>query len=497
MVRLNLLSFLIVWLAVFSPTQALAHEVIECPAKQLELSKVDFTVRECNTFSFQEYQMSGHSVWLLISVPDAINIKNTPQPVGLFISGPISAKVFVNGVAVGEKGKSSLQYDTETPGAFDWVGYVPETALKQTSNQIALHISNFHGRPLDFQAFNSLYFDLYQPATKKHLVHYWSTLIPLGAFLLSLIYLLRRFSIESKSLRLLSLLLLTLSATLQLLSEVSRGLYAYTYPVHDIRLNVILFFAFIFGQALLIQALTQFTQLKQKYALIVGLGLILILHFLLEDRDLQTASVIQIPVVIAACLILYERYRNKSQQYLPSIILFAFATLIYIAPNKFLDVYLYYCMAGLLAYFLNYEALNRAKRMQELAVEKQRAEKLLLVLELKAQEDADHSIAVKEAGKITMLKIKNILFCKGAGDYVEIYLANKTILHSGSLNNIVQDLPSYFIKVHRSYLVNAKHIVIMRRLPAGTGEIELSNGLVIPVSRRLLPKLKETLASAE
>jgi DNA-binding LytR/AlgR family response regulator len=130
-------------------------------------------------------------------------------------------------------------------------------------------------------------------------------------------------------------------------------------------------------------------------------------------------------------------------------------------------------------------------------LEKQRAEKLQLILELKEQEDANHSIAIKEAGKMTMLKIHNILFCKGAGDYVEVYLNDTNVLHSGSLNSIASELPSYFIKVHRSYLVNAKHIVLMRRLPAGTGEIELSNGLVVPVSRRLLPKLKETLAARE
>jgi hypothetical protein len=494
---LSFFSWLVLCLVLFHPITVVAQTVVECPAIQLELEKVDFNKGECKKSLLQEYQISEHSVWLLISDPFINRIPNQTLPTGLFVSGPISAKIYVNGFKIGEKGKSALSYDSEIPGKFDWVGYVPATALKESSNQIAMHISNFNGRPSDFHAFNSLHFGLYQPHTQTHLVHYSPTLIPLGALLLSVIYLLRRLSLAPKKTGLLYLLIMTLAATFQLLTEVFRGVYAYAYPSHDIRLNMILLFAFIFGQALLIQALIQFTQLKQKYPVVLGLSLIVIFQILIDDRDLRAASVIQIPAVIAACCIVYERYRCKIHQYTPSIILLAFSVLIYATPYNFLDIYLYYCMAALLAYLFSSEALNTANQQKSLVLEKQRAEKLQLILELKEQEDANHSIAIKEAGKMTMLKIHNILFCKGAGDYVEVYLNDTNVLHSGSLNSIASELPSYFIKVHRSYLVNAKHIVLMRRLPAGTGEIELSNGLVVPVSRRLLPKLKETLAARE
>jgi DNA-binding LytR/AlgR family response regulator len=90
------------------------------------------------------------------------------------------------------------------------------------------------------------------------------------------------------------------------------------------------------------------------------------------------------------------------------------------------------------------------------------------------------------------------LYCKGAGDYVEVVKTNETILHSGSLNALLNSLPESFIKVHRSYVVNAKYIAQLTRLPSGTGEITLSHMLKqnvekIPVSRRLLPALKTSL----
>lgn len=492
--RLIFPSCLLVLLTFFISTSADAQSVVECPASQLDVSKVDFTASDCKTTPMQSYSMTDKSVWILISDPVIHNIQNSPEPMGLFISGWVSAKVYVNGVKIGENGTSALHHDTEIPGTYDWVGYVPQTALKESSNQVVMHLSSFHTHRTNFHPFNSVYIDVYQDPSNMHLQYYWPTLIPLGALLLSLIYLLRRLSLEPKTTSLLCLLTLTLTATLQLIVEISRGFYAYAYPLHDIRLLTILLLAFLFGQALLIQSLTQFTHMKKRVPLAIGLGIILTLQFLITDPDLKATSVILVPAALAIFLVAFERYRSKKHQYTPCIILFAFAALIVFTPHNFLDVYLYYCMAGLLAYLFSHEARNRVNQQKELVLEKQRAEQLQLVLDMNTKQGTDHTIALKDAGKVTILKIENILFCKGAGDYVEVYLADKTSLHSGSLSNIADELPSYFIKVHRSYLVNAKHIDFMRRLASGTGEIELSNGMVIPVSRRLLPKLKETLA---
>jgi len=491
--RLKIFSNLLVLLFLVTSAVATAQSVIECPAHQLDVSKVDFSANECKTSTMRRYIMTKKSVWILVSDPVVPNFQDDPKPLGLFISGWISSSVYFNDIKIGANGVSSLEYNTEIPGTYDWVGYLPQSALKK-SNQIVMHLSSFNTPHINSNPFNDLYIDVYQHPSKKHFQHYWPTLIPLGVLLISLVYIVRRLSLEPKTSNLLGLLALTMIATLQLIVEISRGFYAYTYPVHDIRLQVILFFAFLFGQVLLIQSLSQFTLMKKRFALVFGLGVILILQFVITNPDLQATSVILVPAVLAAILIAFEGYRTKKPQIAPSIILFAFAVLIIVAPYQFLDVYLYYCMSGLLAYLYSHEALNKVNQQKQLVLEKQRAEKLQLVLDMNTKENTEQTIALKEAGKVTILKIEDILFCKGAGDYVEVYLTDKTSLHSGSLSSISEELPSYFIKVHRSFLVNAKHITFMRRLTSGTGEIELSNGMIVPVSRRLLPKLKETLA---
>lgn len=417
------------------------------------------------------------------------------QPIGLFIAGHMSATVYLNGVHIGSKGVSSLTPKGEVAGMFDWVAYIPRSVIKGESNQLTMHVSSFNSQREFLSPFNWIYVDVYQAATAFYSKHYMPTLIPLGMMLLSLIYIVRRVFLEPKSLTLIYLLLITVTATLQLLTEVYRGFYTYAYPLHDKRLDVIWFFSLIFGLALLTQSLNQFTTIRKRFAIGLCIALVVVVRINIHDSDLQSAYTMLIPAVLAGSLISYQQFRNKGTNYLPSVVLFAFAALIYIAPNNFLDVYLYYCIAALMAYLFNNEAKSTVQQQHHLILEKQRAEKLQLALDIKAKEDSEHRLTLKDSGKLIRINVADVLCCKGAGDYVEVCLIDKTILHSGSLSGIAEELPSYFIKVHRSYLVNAKHINQMRRLPAGTGEIELSNGHNIPVSRRLLPKLKETLVS--
>ncbi len=59
-----------------------------------------------------------------------------------------------------------------------------------------------------------------------------------------------------------------------------------------------------------------------------------------------------------------------------------------------------------------------------------------------------------------------------------------------SIENIQGTVPQYFVRIHRSYLVNSKKI---RRARLTEGMIELEQGVVVPVSRTYKQKLKELL----
>ncbi|MFA9388620.1 MAG: LytTR family DNA-binding domain-containing protein [Prolixibacteraceae bacterium] len=92
-----------------------------------------------------------------------------------------------------------------------------------------------------------------------------------------------------------------------------------------------------------------------------------------------------------------------------------------------------------------------------------------------------------------------ILFLKSDGNYIEIVsLANSILkkqLIRNTLNNVLAQLPSdHFCKIHRSYVVNLKHV---KRISLDGSNYELhliSNQLKLPVSRSMVKPLKKLLA---
>jgi DNA-binding LytR/AlgR family response regulator len=90
----------------------------------------------------------------------------------------------------------------------------------------------------------------------------------------------------------------------------------------------------------------------------------------------------------------------------------------------------------------------------------------------------------------------DIIALEAAGDYVSLHVGSgRKVLANASLTALESELPDNFIRVHRSFLVNADKIVSLKRLPQGTGELVLTAGTTIPVSRRILPQLRKSLQS--
>jgi DNA-binding LytR/AlgR family response regulator len=98
---------------------------------------------------------------------------------------------------------------------------------------------------------------------------------------------------------------------------------------------------------------------------------------------------------------------------------------------------------------------------------------------------------VATAGRQHRIATKDVAALSGAGDYVELHLVDgRTMLHSGSLAAFEKELPPLFLRVHRSHIVNLEQITKFVRLPSGVGELHLRNGLLVPVSRRVMPEVR-------
>lgn len=106
---------------------------------------------------------------------------------------------------------------------------------------------------------------------------------------------------------------------------------------------------------------------------------------------------------------------------------------------------------------------------------------------LKPYDESD-SIFVNYDRKIVKIKINNILLLESRGDYVYIKTSyEKNYLVKNTLKNFIEKLPSCFIRVHKSYIVNISKID------------EIENNIIIidkehiPVSKTYIKILKENI----
>ncbi len=103
-------------------------------------------------------------------------------------------------------------------------------------------------------------------------------------------------------------------------------------------------------------------------------------------------------------------------------------------------------------------------------------------------------IDVKEAGKLERIATVDIMYCSGADGYCELTLANgRTLLHNASLNEMEDALPATFLRIHRSHIVNIRFIQSLVRDASGTGTLQLQDSIALPVSRRIMPKVRQAL----
>lgn len=86
-------------------------------------------------------------------------------------------------------------------------------------------------------------------------------------------------------------------------------------------------------------------------------------------------------------------------------------------------------------------------------------------------------------GTSQYLDVKDILYVKSDNVYVEIFTEGHRYIQRKFLGQISEELPSQFVRVHRSYLVN------MDRVSELNKTFILIGGQKIPVSRKF--KLEE------
>jgi len=215
---------------------------------------------------------------------------------------------------------------------------------------------------------------------------------------------------------------------------------------------------------------------------------------LMGGYDSKSAMAFLVPVLLSIGLAFYQAIKLQRQAIHLLVVLNIFLIVIFAAPSQFLDVYYFYIVAALLLYLFAQQAQTLAQEERQRLAEQARADRLQMIIDQKTEQQNPGQLKVTSVGKIEMIPIHQIVYCKGAGDYVELMLEQgHSVLHGGSLNGLEEELPKTFLRVHRSYIVNTAMIQSLQRKSSGGGELLLVNQATVPVSRRILPLVRKEL----
>lgn len=86
-------------------------------------------------------------------------------------------------------------------------------------------------------------------------------------------------------------------------------------------------------------------------------------------------------------------------------------------------------------------------------------------------------LIVRSIGVIRIVDLKDVIWIRGCGNYVEVMLDNEKILHRVSMNFLESNLnPQHFVRCHRSAMVRVCAVREIKTLDDGQMVIGLANG---------------------
>ena len=469
---------------------------------ELSVRPPSFSEPECKTQSGREIDPQNTALWAKFALNIPKTMLNDKQPVSVYVSGKTSSRVYFNGAYLGQNGTPSLRASEEFPGKIDAMFYVPPSLIKANDNHIVIQFSSHHGflklaSPINFIGFGS-----YAATSAILQQSLRRSLIPLGALILGALYFfVASFSPLNRQINILFLIMSSLAAC-QLFAEISRALFSYSYPMHDLRLMLIASLSCSFGICLLYFISLKLELPKAWIWTVLGGLVSLISVYLVPGFDLKTVIGILLPSCFCTTFIAVQLFKRPSKELLVSFLVFlAFIAIVIMTLNRFHDILFYYIITAVLGFLFIQQALKLNKEQKQRNIEQQQIAKLQFKLEQNQQKKQPQKISINSAGKVDLIASEQIAYCKAAGDYVELYLeGNKEILFSGNLKELETQLPTTFLRVHRSYLVNMDYIQALSSkshnqqiAAAGGGFLTLKGDYEVPVSRRIMPQVRNAI----
>lgn len=291
----------------------------------------------------------GRIMWVRAHIDgDGLAAAAAEQPLGFFLSALASREIFLNGVSIGASGAPGATPDDETPGALDAVFFIPSELLRSDRNVFAIRISSHHLGARVGWPIHSFHIAPYESPTRRRLQSYIPAIAAGGAIALGAFYFLGFYASNRRDASSLALGILAFAVIAQLAAESWRAFDFYLYPLHMLRLYLMLGFALIAGGALSVFSGLRFA--PQRTAQISALAFIVsgFAIFLAPGYDSKLGLIILTFMIAALVAALIGARNQKRGAFLSSIGFAIFLAAAIAAPYQFLDQTYYLAMAALI-----------------------------------------------------------------------------------------------------------------------------------------------------
>ncbi|EOT46369.1 MULTISPECIES: LytR/AlgR family response regulator transcription factor [Enterococcus] len=102
-------------------------------------------------------------------------------------------------------------------------------------------------------------------------------------------------------------------------------------------------------------------------------------------------------------------------------------------------------------------------------------------------------LTIETDERIFLVPFEEILYCEVQGKQTTIHCDTRSFTTNTTLAALEQALPSYFFKVHRSYIINTEKIAEIQPWFNQTYQVTMNNQEKVPVSRSYVKAFKQTI----
>ncbi|MBL8554943.1 MAG: response regulator transcription factor [Phenylobacterium sp.] len=421
----------------------------------------------------REVDPQGRERWMRAPVGPRGPNDATPT---LLVAGAMSTEAWFNGVRIGANGRPGATAAEEHPGLYQAaIPIDPSLWRGDGRNELVVRMSAHHAGLRFAHPVGGVWIGRYAyPLGMLALTFGAAGALAAAAFGFGAVYAMRRTGS--------SLMLAALSgvAAAQALVENLRNLVAYPYPLHAWRVGAIWMLAAAFALLLVAYAAVRFAPRRRNLLLAVAVPSVAasLLHAGFDQRT-GWALVAGVAVAGAAAAIGVRAGRPGAAPVLAYLALFAAVAAI--SPSWLLDLNFFLLAATLLIPLLVAEVVrvSRDDRARETAL-------------ARAAGRPDR-LTVATARGVELTPLGDIVAILGADDYAELRLAGgRSLLHDARLEQLSAELPSGFVRVHRSAIANLAHAERLER-DGARWRLHMSEGAALPVSRSRLAALRDAL----